>query len=141
MNLWRLLLSSVMVLTACSCARQRTIWDSYPVQVEVHPMTIEIEVPQEYKVWWQQMEICSKRTGSMDRWRFVMVENDQPGRGFWIEGLNLELAGYTAFNGKTFYVDQEDIFNRRVVGHEMLHALGFFHDSVDVFRRCAVDLG
>jgi hypothetical protein len=130
MKRWALALVAVGLM---GCAPARS-----PIMVDVAPRLIRIDKPPVYRVWWDQMERCTKRRGDYHRWRVIIVETPVPGKGFLIEGLkDYELAGYTDSWSHILYVDQESMFLRDVVAHEMVHALGVIGHP-KVFDECGV---
>lgn len=129
----------VALLLLAACAPRSTML----IEVEVHPYKLEFKAPSTYRVWFSQMKACSK--GAKRDWapvgyealRFVMVEDY--GTGFRVQGLDEQLAGYYDARHARIYLIQEGMLTRSLVGHEMLHALGFAHNA-ELFGHCGVQV-
>ena len=131
------LLLFVVSLSACSCAANES--PVSPIRITTEPKLIEVTPPPVYHTWWRQMEMCTKRRGDIRKWRFIMVQNPDPAKGFHIEGVKeTQFAGYADTWSNVLYVEQVDIFNFDVVAHEMIHALGFIGHPKQVFDDCDV---
>lgn len=93
---------------------------------------LEVLPSSEYREWWQEMETCSGRYADLHTFRFVVVR----GPSFTLG--TLALVGFYDLADRTMFVAQDAMFERAVVGHEMLHALGIFGHPDEPFGRCGV---
>lgn len=131
MRLARMLVWAAIALGGC--AGRPGMW-----MVRQHPYTMRIDPPPVYRTWWKQMKNCAgKHRNRFDQVEFWMVEYDS--LGFFIEGSDNGLAGIYDPKANRIYMDQKFMFDRRLVGHEMIHAIGVVGHPQEIFvAQCGV---
>jgi len=75
--------------------------------------------PAQYESWWHEVEECTSTTGDFSAVRWWQV----PSGSLVIQGHSA--AG--AYASGDVYITEPYVSDRYVVGHEMMHALGFLH--------------
>lgn len=84
----------------------------------------------EYRQWWQEVEVCSKRHANYDAvsW-FVLEPGDQT------RGNGASYAGYA--KGKTIWLLERFASHEPTVKHEMLHVIsGEYNHNGNVWIQC-----
>jgi len=133
--LLRVLAVVAAVLSACVKVPEQF---RTPFLVDQHPRIMEIEPPREYRIWWGEMEDCTKLRRRMAGVRFFVVEGD----GFTVAGLTDTLWGVYDPKRSWVYVAQTQMFLRETVAHEMIHALGIYgHPRFWFEAHCGIPVG
>lgn len=94
----------------------------------------EYAPPDGYRTWYREMEACSGQHGPVfDSIRFFAV--DAP--TFMMQGYRV--VGWGDAHSRTVWVTTRDLFERRIVAHELLHIiLGPGHPVVPWKMPCQV---
>lgn len=133
-----LVVALAVLVSSCSCAPI----DQYAPAV--HPQQLRFTPSAVYRAWWEQMKECSK---DWERdWApvpfasitFTMVEVVNGDVAFKLEDAkSSEVYGLYNPERRSITLTQAGVFSRELVGHEMLHALGYSHHPV-LEMRCGV---
>lgn len=97
-----------------------TVLDRLPAE-EFYPPPI-------YADWWYAVQACSQRRTIVPMPRMYVVHAEDFKLG------SLVVIGFYDWWRNRIYLAAPEVFNSTTVGHEMLHALGWFHNSAGYFR-------
>jgi hypothetical protein len=82
------------------------------------PDAIPLAPPAAYRLWWQMVEACSGRSGSLDQVRWYHVPD---ARTISLDGK--EVGGYWVSHDDVIVLAGRSVQDGALVRHEMLHAL------------------
>lgn len=111
-RLWRIGLPAFLALVAlASCESPTEPLPSGAVAID--------PVPSQYRTWWQEMEVCSGRTGDFDAISWYYVPNALVFR----VGSNPNVKGYWQPYHRSITLAGLNMYDDYLVRHEALHAI------------------
>lgn len=116
----RKLLLTLLLVPALACTSSMhhvgaLSWDKDKVE--------EFEPPQVYQKWFVEVSVCSGTAGfAFDEIDWYLVDS------FERDGDRPAVVGYYDRDSADIYLRDDHKYNRRVVKHELLHAMGFRHN-------------